>query len=726
MVEKRVSVRLVAVGGKEVKAELEGIGDAGAKGAGRFSAAMDQANARLAGFASKARLAAAAAASAAVLAGAAMIRSGLQTIDAQAKLAQSLDTTVGSMQVLERAGQLAGVAMTGIEQATKDMTRRLSQAADGTGPAIKALDRLGLSAADLLDMPLDARIATISDAMDKFVPKAQQAAVAGQIFGEEGSIAMSRIDTATIRQATADLEAFGVIVSDQDAAQIAKTNDALSRLGLITTGLANQLAVAAAPALEAVADALAAVFSVTGPVGQALQFVGRHIGEIVAIAGTFAALMAGQWVVGLIAAAASVSGLATALVVLRAAIARTGIGLLIVGAGELVYQFARLVDGAGGFGNALGLLKDLALEVWDRIRRGASLLGESMEGVAMGIKAAFAGAFATIVEKFASMTGALAEGWNKLLGSFGIESNAQGLGEEWAKGLRKDADYMAESARVFNESINVSWKDLASPLKSWEALKAAVTETGTAGVEAGEDTTEAMKETADAVDDVGKAAGGAAGKVKEMKTELSGFDAAIQSLEDYARDAMDWGKGLGDTLVGAFRGAESAFRDFTRTGKFDFKGMIASILSDLATLAFRSAVLGPLANALAGSFGGGVDLFAGLFHKGGMVGYGAGAPVAVPAAAFAGAPRLHRGGWPGFAPDEVPAVLQRGEKVLSRDDVARGDGRAAAPQVSISIDARGAQAGVAEQIDAKVRAMLPEIKRLAVQSVAEARVRGTI
>jgi hypothetical protein len=53
---------------------------------------------------------------------------------------------------------------------------------------------------------------------------------------------------------------------------------------------------------------------------------------------------------GLAAAALSVRGLATALVVLRGALIRTGIGALIVGAGELVYQFGRLVQGAGGVG----------------------------------------------------------------------------------------------------------------------------------------------------------------------------------------------------------------------------------------------------------------------------------------------------------------------------------------------------------------------------------------
>jgi hypothetical protein len=203
MAEKRVSVRLAAVGGRQVRAELEGVGEAGSRGFGRLSREMEAANARLAGFARRVRVAAAAAVAAATAAGVAMVRSGLQTVDAQAKLAQSLGTTVASIQTLERAGELAGVSMSGIEQATKDLTRRLSQAAAGTGPAADALDRLGLSANELIALPLDQRVGAINAAIESFVPAAERAAVAGQLFGEEGSIAMSRIDTATLRQGEA-------------------------------------------------------------------------------------------------------------------------------------------------------------------------------------------------------------------------------------------------------------------------------------------------------------------------------------------------------------------------------------------------------------------------------------------------------------------------------------------------------------------------------------------
>lgn len=398
MAEKRVSVRLAAVGGRQVRAELEGIGEAGARGFGRLSREMEAANARLAAFSRRVRIAAAAAVAAAAAAGVAMIRSGLQTVDAQAKLAQSLGTTVASIQTLERAGELAGVSMSGIEQATKDLTRRLSQAAAGSGPAADALERLGLSATDLIALPLDQRVGAINTAIEAFVPVAERAAVAGQLFGEEGSIAMSRIDTATLRPATEDVLAFGVVVSEQDADQIERTNDAISRLGLVWRGLSNQLAVAAAPALEAVANAMASVASRTGPLGIAIRGLFDNIGRMATYAGTFAALLAGRWVAGMVAAAISVRGLATALVVMRGALIRTGIGALIVGAGELIYQFGQLVSGAGGFGNAMALLGNLVSEVWERIKIGAASYAASAMAAFADVQAASATAMQGALE----------------------------------------------------------------------------------------------------------------------------------------------------------------------------------------------------------------------------------------------------------------------------------------------------------------------------------------
>jgi hypothetical protein len=791
MAEKKVSVRLSAVGGRQVRAELEGVGEAGARGFGRLSSEMEMANARLVGFGRRAGLALAAMTAAAAAAGVVMIRTGLDMIDAQAKLAQSLDTTVASIQVLERAGGLVGVAMTGIEQATKDLTRRLSQAAAGTGPAVAALDRLGLSATDLMALPLDERIGQINQAIEDFVPTAERAAVAGQLFGEEGSIAMSRIDSATLRQATQDLRDFGVVVSEQDADQIERTNDALSRLGLIWRGVSNQLAVAAAPALEAVANALAAMARTTGPVGIAITMLFDNIGRLTTYAATFVALMAGRWVAGLAAAALSVSTLATGLVILRGALIRTGIGALIVGGGELVYQFTRLMAGVGGFGNAMGLLSDLASEVWGRIglaldaalaRMAAGWEGmkatalTALDGAITGVfsfgdrsVAVFQGAFDAMKAIWGRLPGAIGDfafqAANGLIS--GVESMLNGvvtringfittlnaamdLLPEWATGeggvrigtldpvtlggidnpfagaaeaagaaaadafsaalgrtyvdtpdlgLGAAADDASARADGYREAAGMLADAAGRPLASWEALRDAMTNAGTEADTALADAATSADALGVELDETAAAAGGAgaatraagAAAAEGAAQAVTGWGAVTAALADYAAKARDIGGDIGQTLVGAFQSAENAVGDFVKTGKLDFSSLVTSMIADLAKLAARRFILGPIADALSGAFGGAGGLFANILHAGGTVG-SPGPGRMVPAMAFAGAPRMHSGGWAGLKPDEVPAILQRGERVLSRREAAGyGQGQGAATTVNVTIMSRDAE-----------------------------------
>jgi len=53
---------------------------------------------------------------------------------------------------------------------------------------------------------------------------------------------------------------------------------------------------------------------------------------------------------------------------------------------------------------------------------------------------------------------------------------------------------------------------------------------------------------------------------------------------------------------------------------------------------------------------------------------------------------MHSGGWAGIKPDEVPAILQRGERVLSRREAAGyGRGQSATPNISVTINARDAE-----------------------------------
>ena len=689
MAEKRVSVRIAAVGGRQVRAELEGVGEAGSRGFGRLSREMEAANARLAGFARRVRVAAAAAVAAATAAGVAMVRSGLQTVDAQAKLAQSLGTTVASIQTLERAGELAGVSMSGIEQATKDLTRRLSQAAAGGGPAAQALERLGLSASDLLALPLDERVGAINAAIEDFVPAAERAALAGQLFGEEGSIAMSRIDTATLHQATEDVRAFGVVVSEQDADQIERTNDAISRLGLIWRGLSNQLAVAAAPALEAVANAMAAIASRTGPLGVAIRGLFDNIGRLKTYAATFAAFLASRWVAGLAAAALSVRGLATALVILRGALIRTGIGALIVGAGELVYQFTKLVRGAGGFGEALELLGNVATAVWDGIKATLASFVDDFRAMRADIEAIWLRLMAFLSHKWADFLGTIGPTFNAVAEQIGADTQIDWFGaQSYASMLDhavSNAGHLADQYR--SRAAETRASAFEGVREAVDALRTAMNRSGEEGGDALDDAAAAADRVTEALD-TASAAGRTAGATITDGAEqaATGWDAVTAALADYATKARDIGADIGESLVGAFRSAEDAVAEFVKTGKLDFHDLVTSLIADLARLAARRFILGPIANALGGVLGGAGGLFANVLHAGGVVGASASTRM-VPAMAFAAAPRMHGGGTIGLRHDEVPAILQRGERVLSRRE-ARSYGESG---VNVTIVARDAE-----------------------------------
>jgi Lambda phage tail tape-measure protein (Tape_meas_lam_C). len=145
----------------------------------------------------------------------------------------------------------------------------------------------------------------------------------------------------------------------------------------------------------------------------------------------------------------------------------------------------------------------------------------------------------------------------------------------------------------------------------------------------------------------------------------------------------------GQALVGASWLAENALANVVKTGKLDFRDLVTSMIADLAKLAARRFILGPIANTLSGALDGAGGIFANILHAGGMVG-GPGPGRMVPAMAFAGAPRKHYGGWAGLRPDEVPAILQRGERVLSRREAAGYD-QSGVSTVNVTINARDAE-----------------------------------
>jgi uncharacterized protein YqeY len=459
-----------------------------------------------------------------------MVRSGLQVIDGQAKLAQSLDTTTASVQVLARAADLTGTPWERLEGGATRLTRRLSLfATDGSGAAANAIEHLGLNAERLLALPLDQRITEVTEAIRANAAASEQAALFSQLFGDRAFTAFQRIDPSVLAQARSELERFGALVNEQDAGQIERTNDAISMLGLVWRGLSNQLAVAVAPALERTADMMARLAETSGPLGAAIRWLGENVQRVAGYAGAFAAVLAGRLVGKVAAFALGIRGAATAFVLLKRALARLPFVGLVIVLTEAALQFPKLVRGAGSFGEALKLLWEVAIQVWDGIKTSASSLVPALGAIWQDIKAGFFSMLGALTVRWQTFLRTLGTGLDNVPGFGGVADSilssantaldqmgalnaAQSSAEGTAIRLRRDA---AGRLTAGAQDIAAAWERLGAAVK--RGAQTATEELGVTG-----DAAKRLREEIEAAGGIGgdgeggDSSGGAAGALGKI------------------------------------------------------------------------------------------------------------------------------------------------------------------------------------------------------------------
>lgn len=201
------------------------------------------------------------------------VKSTMDAIGANVDLAYRLNTSVASLQALQRAAQLAGV-----EDATGMLTifnRQLSEAAaTASGPASDALKRLNLTAAQLLELPIDERVALLGTRMMELIPAGQQAGVATAFFGRSAQQMLEVLrNNSAISDAKKELKDMGVLLDDIDAQKIEEAGDAMTTFGLAVQGAGNQLSLALAPVIYAISADFANAARETGGFKTAMEGV---------------------------------------------------------------------------------------------------------------------------------------------------------------------------------------------------------------------------------------------------------------------------------------------------------------------------------------------------------------------------------------------------------------------------------------------------------------------
>lgn len=167
---------------------------------------------------------------------------------------------------------------------------------------------------------------------------------------------------------------------------------------------------------------------------------------------------------------------------------------------------------------------------------------------------------------------------------------------------------------------------------------------------------------------------------------------AMSLARERLKEAMEEANAAAGIWEGFEDSARSAFGSVI-TGAESAKDALASLLSSLAGKLADSAfdgLFGGIDWSGGGGSGGlfGGSIIPGILHSGGIAGqdgYGHGRSVSP--AIFAGAPRYHNGGIAGLRPNEVPAILERGERVIPKGQSSGNGGYTYAPVYNI--DARG-------------------------------------
>ncbi len=185
-------------------------------------------------------------------------------------------------------------------------------------------------------------------------------------------------------------------------------------------------------------------------------------------------------------------------------------------------------------------------------------------------------------------------------------------------------------------------------------------------------------------------------------------------LDNMARSIPTISAAFDQAASGALYAFEDALVDIvtgTKSAREAFADMAKSIAADLARMAIRMAIIQPLAMMLGGGFGGGMAMaaapaFGGFAssasvgpiswaHSGGVLGTDS----LRQTNPFAGIPKFHTGG---LASNETPAILQKGEGVFTRGQMAalapvNNNSSSAPVTINVSVNqSQGGDPGAAE------------------------------
>ncbi len=191
----------------------------------------------------------------------------------------------------------------------------------------------------------------------------------------------------------------------------------------------------ASSSVQDLKDSLSGISPLLDPIIRAVDglknaFIGsvnlliNNLDRLIVTAGIVATFFAGRLLASFVMFGGAVTTLTFGLNLLRATLIRLPLIGLVMAATELVLMFTRLVKSAGGFGNALSLLKDVGIQSLEQIAtKGGRILELGLSASFSAIESAFLRMLASMQEALGNLFSKVGRGLSSVPGMEGVSSS---------------------------------------------------------------------------------------------------------------------------------------------------------------------------------------------------------------------------------------------------------------------------------------------------------------
>lgn len=191
----------------------------------------------------------AAAAAAAIAIGGVFAKKSLDNIDKLSKLSSRMGGSVQSFRQLDFAAKLVGTDLDAVTKAMDKLQDNIGMAmTQPTSETARAFKKLGLDARELAALGVDESFTRVSTALRNLDTQAERTHFGRLLLGR-GGVGLQNLINADLPAMAKQFDAIGGFISDEDAIQVEKFNDSVTRLVESFTGLVDVIVAKLAPVL---------------------------------------------------------------------------------------------------------------------------------------------------------------------------------------------------------------------------------------------------------------------------------------------------------------------------------------------------------------------------------------------------------------------------------------------------------------------------------------------